>query len=164
MAGLPGILCSGGLIGLVVDFANGAAYHLSPTPVEAALEAQPEAAPAPVVSSVPPVPIEPQPAQVSQPSIQSGVPATPVAYTPTAGLSEYASQGSSVPSVHLASVRLQPQYDRYQLFLQPRVNAERLTRVSAGVWLQVIEARPQWLYVQTPDERRGWILQEWVQQ
>ena len=61
-------------------------------------------------------------------------------------------------------VQLQPHYDAFRLFLQPHTDAERLGSVSAGVPLKVIEDRDQWLYIETPDGKRGWILREWIQQ
>src|SRR5262249_23656012 len=61
-------------------------------------------------------------------------------------------------------VQLQPQYDAFRLFLQPHTDAERLTGVSAGVPLKVIEEREQWLYIETPEGKRGWILREWIQE
>jgi len=64
----------------------------------------------------------------------------------------------------VALVQLQPQYDAFRLFLQPHTDAERLSGVSAGVPLKVIEDRDQWLYIETPEGKRGWILREWVQQ
>ena len=158
---IAGNIIFGGLIGLVVDFANGAAYHLSPTPVDAILEAHQDSPPAPVISSVPSVPNEPQHISASSPITSAAVPArtlvrTPAsAPTPIAVVSTPAKPRAAVPLARAEGVCLQPQYDRYQLFLQPRVDAKRLSRVSAGVWLKVIEARPQWLYVETPDEWRG---------
>jgi hypothetical protein len=37
--------------------------------------------------------------------------------------------------------------------------------VSSGVNLKIIENRDAWLFVETPppDEKRGWILKEWIQ-
>jgi hypothetical protein len=64
----------------------------------------------------------------------------------------------------LGVVQLQHQYNAFRLFLQPNTSAERLNSVSAGTPLKVIEDKNQWLYIETPDERRGWILKEWVQQ
>lgn len=76
------------------------------------------------------------------------------------------SQRSSAPerTAPFAVVHLQPQYDAFRLFVQPHTGAARLSSVSAGVSLKVIEAREQWLYVETPDEQRGWILREWIQE
>lgn len=64
----------------------------------------------------------------------------------------------------VAVVQLQHQYDAFRLFVQPNTGAERLGSVSAGVPLKVIEERQQWLYVETPDESRGWILRAWIQE
>jgi Bacterial SH3 domain len=72
-----------------------------------------------------------------------------------------------LPKEHTATlgvVQLQHQYDAFRLFLQPNTGAERLNSVSAGVPLKVIEDRDQWLYIETLDEKRGWILKEWTQE
>lgn len=63
----------------------------------------------------------------------------------------------------VVGVQLQPRYQGARLFLQPRADADRLTPVASGIPLRIIEARTGWLYIETPDERRGWILREWVQ-
>jgi hypothetical protein len=63
-----------------------------------------------------------------------------------------------------AVVQLQHQYDAFRLFVQPNTDAERLSSVSAGVPLKVIEDRDQWVYIETPDGKRGWILREWIQE
>lgn len=61
-------------------------------------------------------------------------------------------------------VHLQPHYDAFRLFVHPHTGAERLTSVAAGVPLKVIETREHWLYVETPEQHRGWILREWMQE
>jgi len=53
------------------------------------------------------------------------------------------------------SLTLQPSAHASQLFLQPRLDAARLSPVDAVIPLRVIEAREAWLSIETPDERRG---------
>jgi hypothetical protein len=94
-----------------------------------------------------------QPTDAMQPVVrQPSVQAVPLAAT-----------SRTQPFTLRQGVRLQAQYNAFRLFLQPDTSAERLSSVSAGVPLKVIEEREQWLYVETPDEKRGWILREWIQ-
>jgi hypothetical protein len=89
--------------------------------------------------------------------------AHPVALQPPARAVPLMSSSSSQPSTPRNSVRLQAQYDAFRLFLQPNTSAERLSQVSSSAVLQVLENRGSWLYVETPDQRRGWILHEWIE-
>jgi hypothetical protein len=61
-------------------------------------------------------------------------------------------------------VQLQSRYNASRLFLRPDTGAERLSMVSSAINLKVIENRGSWLYIETPDERRGWVLREWIQE
>jgi Bacterial SH3 domain len=83
--------------------------------------------------------------------------------TPARAVS-FVSSSSSPPSTPQEGVRLQAQYDAFRLFLQPNTGAERLSQVSSSAVLKVLENRGSWLYVETPDQRRGWILHEWIEQ
>jgi hypothetical protein len=67
------------------------------------------------------------------------------------------------PVAAMPGPRLKEHYDGAYLFLRPHPDAERLTRVSSRMPLKLIETRPQWVYVETSDERRGWLLHEWIQ-
>jgi Bacterial SH3 domain len=91
--------------------------------------------------------------------------ATPsVAFQPSAPAMPPVLPLSSQPPTPREGVRLQAQYDAFRLFLQPDTNAERLSQVPASAVLRVLEARGNWLYVETPNQQRGWILQEWIEQ
>ena len=61
-------------------------------------------------------------------------------------------------------VQLQAQYHEFRLFQQPQTSAERLHPVASGVPLRLLEDRGTWLYVETPEQHRGWVLREWIAQ
>jgi hypothetical protein len=71
---------------------------------------------------------------------------------------------TSSPPMPREDVRLQAHYDAFRPFLQPNTNAERLSPVSSSAPLKVLEDRGNWLYIETPDQQRGWILHEWIEQ
>jgi len=84
----------------------------------------------------------------------------PVALQPPARAVPPGPTLSPQPPTPREGVRLQAQYDAFRLFLQPNTNAERLSQVSSSAVLKVLEDRGNWLYVETPDQQRGWILRE----
>ena len=127
----------------------------------------------PVQASIPAQPVQASPVIKTPVVERSSV--TPPAATPPAGARQ------SVPpqverqpvaplpqqerNVTADVVQLQARYNASRLFLRPDVGAERLSMVSSGVNLKIIENRDTWLFVETPppDEKRGWILKEWIQ-
>ena len=164
----------GGLIGLTIDFINGAAYHLSPTPIAVALapattaetpegpSAQiipqpraPDNVPAvdtqPLIPALPATPVEP-------PLVAIAPPPAPAVALPTVQVPPPA------PAVALPTVQVQLLYYVVPLFSAPDAHAERLGRVHHSVALTLLETRGKWLYIQAPSGQRGWILQEWIQQ
>jgi hypothetical protein len=119
---------------------------------------QPLAPPRPVASLVPSVP-----QQGVQPSV-TGPAVAPQAMSPQGDRQLVAPLPQPERKATFDVVQLQSRYSASRLFLRPDMSAERLTPVSAVSNLKVIENRGTWLCIETPDERRGWILREWVQQ
>jgi hypothetical protein len=155
---VAGNLVIGGLIGLSVDAISGGMYDLGPEQINATLvplpqpmvswqgEQQPVAFPLSTPQRVEQASVTPQ-TLVSQPVDRQLVAPLP-------------------PQAHKAQVnvvQLQSDYHASRLFLRPDTSAERLSAVYAGVNLKVLEERGAWLYIETPDDRRGWILREWLQ-
>jgi len=90
-------------------------------------------------------------------------PAVPYSQTLPRAASPLAEPPPAAP-ISADIVHLQGRYSGMRLSLQPRGDAATLSPIAAGVPLRVIETRETWLYVQTPDERRGWVLRQWIQE
>jgi len=137
-------------------------------------ERQPLPPPQPVVSSLLSVPQREQPQPVaSPPSVPQRVEqpsVTPPAFVPQPVPQQgerqlVAPRPPQERTATLGVVQLQSRYNASRLFLRPDTGAERLSMVYAGVALKVIENRGSWLYIESPppDDRRGWVLREWLQ-
>ena len=183
---VAGNILFGGLIGLSVDAISGGLYTLGPEQITATLTASPQPAVAFQGEQQPVVP--PQPVAAQQGEQPSLTPPQPVASVPS--VPQRVEQPSVTPPAFVPQpvpqqgerqlvaplpqqertatfdvVQLQSRYNTSRLFLRPDTGAERLGLVYAGVILKVIEHRGSWLYIESPppDDRRGWILREWLQ-
>ena len=183
---VAGNILFGGLIGLSVDAISGGLYTFGPEQITATLTASPQPAVAFQGEQQPVVP--PQPVAAQQGEQPSLTPPQPVASVPS--VPQRVEQPSVTPPAFVPQpvpqqgerqlvaplpqqertatfdvVQLQSRYNASRLFLRPDTGAERLGLVYAGVILKVIEHRGSWLYIESPppDDRRGWVLREWLQ-
>jgi hypothetical protein len=132
---IAGNIVFGGLIGITIDLINGAAYHLSPTPVDITLQAAP----------------------AEKPTTLS--PQADMAPAPVSTMAAVASHADRTRT----SVQVNARYVRVPLLSMPDLQAERVEGLSAGRTLSVLEDRGTWLQIETPEGQRGWILQQWVE-